>query len=186
MICLLIAAVIFPVHAESLPASSVASDKHPQLQIPEADEYAEGDRLFFKAKTKQECLVAMAKMDRMEDAEAWCKEFNGNLVLQITNQSHNVDPVDFLISIDGKRVIEKEMPYGAAHTMEMFPIQVPLGKHIILVESKNGQAKKRLTITVKDRLYVAISYSYNTKKDFYGPSKRQFKIETSKRRFVMR
>lgn len=183
---LLIASALVPVYAETLPASSVVSDRQSQLQSPTADEYAEGERLFFKATNMQECLAAMAKMDpEGKYAGGWCKMYEGNLVFQITNQSPNVDPVDFLISVDGKRLIEKEMEYNAGHHDEMIGVEVTPGKHVILVESKKGRAKQRLSVTVKDRLYVGIAYYYYTKKDFYGPAKRQFKFSTSKRPFAM-
>lgn len=185
-LCLLIASAVVPVYAETLPASSVVGDSQLQLQSSAESDFDEGVHEFYKAKTKQACLAAVAKMGRMEDVDVWCKEFDGNLVFQITNQSHIVDPVDFLISLDGKRIIEKKMPYGGAHTMETIAAQVPLGKHVILVESTIGLAKKRYAVDVNDRLYVAISYWHSTEKDFYGPVRRQFKIETSKRRFVMR
>lgn len=181
--CLLIIAALAPVYAETLPASSVASDSRVQLQSSAESDFDEGLQEFYKAKTKQECLVAVAKMGQKEDVDVWCEEFNGNLVFQITNQSPNIDPVDFQISIDGKRVIEKEMPYGAAHTMETIAVQVSSGRHVILVESANGQARKSLVITLNDRLYVAISYWYYIKEDLYGPVKRQFKINTSRHRF---
>lgn len=183
--CLLIATVVVPVHAETLPESSAGSGAQLQYKPPVVSDHAGAERNFFQARTKQECLEAVAEYDPAADAGLWCKEYDGNLVFQITNQSPNVDPVDFLISLDGKRIIEKEMPFGAAHTMEIIAVQVPSGKHVILVESKNGLAKKRHIITVKDRLYVNISYWYYTKKEFYGPVKRQFKIKTSSHLFAM-
>lgn len=134
----------------------------------------------------RECLAALAKMDpEGMDTAGWCKMYEGNLVFQITNQSPNVDPVDFLISVDGKLLIEKEMKFADAHLEEMIGVQVAPGKHVILVESKKGLAMQRITVTVKDRLYVGIAYYYYTKKDFYGPTRRQFKFSTSKRPFAM-
>lgn len=178
--------VALPVYGGEL--SHAAIEDHVLRSQPDDSrlpDYADAERLFFQAKTKQECLAALAKYDPTMDPAIWCKEFDGNLVFQITNQSPNVDPVDFLISIDGKRVIEKEMPYGAAHLLETIAVQVPLGKHVILVESKNGQAKKRYAIIVKDRLYISIAYWYYTEKELYGPVKRQFKIETASHPFSM-
>lgn len=185
-VCLLIVSAAVLEYAEALPASSVANDKQSQLQSASADEYAEGERLFFKATNMQECLAGLAKMDpEGKETAGWCRMYEGNLVLQITNQSPNVDPVDFLISIDGKRIAEKEMSFAAAHFEEFVTAQVEPGKHVILVESKKGMAKLRYTVTVKDRLYVWIGYYYYTKKDFYGPARRQFRIETGNRPFGM-
>jgi hypothetical protein len=145
--------------------------------------YAETDttRLFRQIHTKQECIDFYVKNNEVTvvEAEDWCREFDGNLVFQISNQSPNVDPVDFLVSLDGKHIIEKELPFADAHHVEMIAVQVPLGKHVILVESKNGGAKLRHAITVKNRLYVNISYWYYTEKEPYGPVKRQFEIKTS-------
>lgn len=185
-LCLLIVTALVPVHAETLSASSAGSASQPFVQPAGAADYSEGERLFSQAKTKQACLAALAKFDPSIDTTGWCKEFDGNLVFQITNQSPVVDPVDFLISLDGKRIIEKEMAYGAAHHLETIAVQVPLGKHVILVESKNGQAKKQHTITVKDRLYVGISYWHYTEEALYGPVKQHFQIKTSSYSFSIK
>lgn len=183
--CLLIAAAVVCVHAETLPASPAESGTRLQQEPRAAPHHPDAARLFWQARTKQECLDALAEYEPTADAELWCREFDGNLVFQITNQSPNVDPVDFLISLDGKRIIEKEMPFAHAHLQETIAVQVPSGNHVIVVESKNGRAKKRRTITVKDRLYVSISYWYYTEKEFYGPVKRHFKIKTSSHSFSM-
>jgi hypothetical protein len=121
----------------------------------------------------------------LADTAGWCREFDGNLVFQISNQSQEIDPVDFLILLDGKRIIEKEMKFGDPHMMETIPVQVASGRHAILVKSINGRARQRYRITVKDRLYVGITYWYYTKQHMYGPTKRQFRLKTSSHSFMM-
>lgn len=183
--CLLIVAAVACVHAETLPASPVENDLRLQHEPRTAPDHPDVAELFRQVHTKQECLDLFAKYEPTAEVELWCKEFDGNLVFQISNQSPNVDPVDFLVSLDGKRIIEKEMPFAHAHLQETIAVQVPSGKHVILVESKNGRATIRRTITVKDRLYVSISYWYYTEKEYYGPVKRHFTIKTSSHSFSM-
>ncbi len=137
------------------------------------------DHFYRRVHTKQQCIDEWRRHDPTLDTEIWCRDFDGNLVFQITNQSPSSGPLDFLISVDGKRIIDKTMPFDDGHHVEMIPMQVPPGRHVILVESINGQVKHRRSIVLKDRLYVDVSFWYYTRRDAYGPVKRHFEIRTS-------
>ena len=118
-------------------------------------------------------------VDDQEFNGDWGQYFHGNLIIQLTNQSYHYKSVDFSVYLDGKLVLQKDLPYMSGRYIETLPFQVAPGKHKVVIESKNGKAKKSRTFTVKKTLFVIGSYWYYTDKDLYGPLKRHIEIKTS-------
>ncbi|OGT03981.1 MAG: hypothetical protein A2143_02500 [Gallionellales bacterium RBG_16_57_15] len=118
-------------------------------------------------------------VDDQEFNGDWGQYFHGNLIIQLTNQSYHVDPVDFSVYLDGKLVLEKDLPYLSGRYIETLALQVPPGKHRVMIETKKGTAKISRTVTVKEPIFVVAFYWYYTDKDLYGPVKRHIEIKTS-------
>lgn len=109
----------------------------------------------------------------------WKQIYKGNLILQLSNESPNVDPVDMAVYLDGKLVLQKPIPYLSGRHIEELTLNVKPGKHKVSIKSKNGEAEISRTIFVKDQIFVAALYRHFNGSDLYPPAKRHIEFRIS-------
>lgn len=84
---------------------------------------------------------------------------DGDLVLYVSNQSFEVDPVDLEVTIDGATAVDQEFLVGSQHTWVPFGFDLPDGSHRVFVASTKGDAKGEIEIaTVGAKQYLVVEY----------------------------
>lgn len=82
-----------------------------------------------------------------------------NLVLHISNQSKDIDPVDISIKIDDNEVINKQLYYTSNRSnWKEFRINISTGTHTIRAESKIGKTVFEKEITVAGKHWGVLTY----------------------------
>jgi hypothetical protein len=72
----------------------------------------------------------------------------GTLELYVSNQSFNIDPVDIVVSLDGKEIIAQDFDVEGQHNWVRFNIDVPTGSHKLAVTANGGSAQRDLPIEI--------------------------------------
>lgn len=84
---------------------------------------------------------------------------DGDLVLYVSNQSFEVDPVDLEVTIDGATALDQEFLVGSQHTWVPFGFDLPDGPHRVLVASTKGDAKAEIEVaTAGAKQYLVVEY----------------------------
>jgi len=102
---------------------------------------------------------------------------DGNFLLYVSNQSFAITPVDIIVKIDGKIIVNEMFEVGSQHRWKLFRIKLPKGKHEITASSKKGSATLHKLFTVKGKQWAVVDYWYYPP-THYDPCPRQlsFKI----------
>ncbi|GIU88707.1 MAG: hypothetical protein KatS3mg009_3222 [Acidimicrobiia bacterium] len=72
---------------------------------------------------------------------------DGDLVLYVSNQSFEVDPVDLEVAIDGVTVVAQDFAVGSQHTWVPFGFALDDGAHLVTVVSARGAAEASFDVT---------------------------------------
>ncbi len=76
----------------------------------------------------------------------------------VSNQSLAVDPSAFEVSIDARRIFQRELSTGSQHTWERATISVPPGKHTLTVTEAKTQTRRSQEVNVSGELWVVIRF----------------------------
>jgi len=72
--------------------------------------------------------------------------------VRISNQSIQVSPVDITVTIDGNPVVSKNFAVGNQHRFESFWVDLPEGRHRVIVKSAKGKARREETVTITRKM----------------------------------
>jgi len=87
------------------------------------------------------------------------RSLKSNLFIQLTNQSSEIDPVNFTIYIDDKFVLSTDVPnLRQGHHQEVYGMDVPEGSKTIRIESKNGNVDAEMTFDLKGRKFILATF----------------------------
>lgn len=64
-------------------------------------------------------------------------DYKSSLVLYVSNQCFEIDPVDIIVNINNKQFIGEDFFVQNQHGWKKFIVKLPKGKHEILIQSKN-------------------------------------------------
>lgn len=110
------------------------------------------------------------------------KSLRSNLFIQLTNQSSEVSPISFTVTIDDEFIFSAEIPnLRGGHHQEIFGLSIPEGKSKIRIVAGDGQAQSDREIEVKGRKFVMASFWSAPKK----PDTHSLHIEESHRVFSL-
>jgi len=107
------------------------------------------------------------------------------LHVYVTNQSPNDDPVHVEVSVDGRVVFDKKMPFAGAHYVDSVSTNLTAGMHTLSVRSKTTKASQTIEFNAESTNWYAISYWYYTTNDMYGPVPRKFEFRKEKGPFMI-
>jgi hypothetical protein len=96
------------------------------------------------------------------------------VVLYVTSQSSNVEPVNISVKIDEKVITNQAYYCGSGHNFTTFDLNLTEGEHRIVVGSSNGDASLDRTIVIDRKKWLVVSYS----------GKDNFRLEISNERVV--
>ena len=100
-----------------------------------------------------------------------------NLVLHVSNQCFEIDPVDIRVNINKKQLIDEEFYVQNQHGWKKFVVKLPRGKHEILIQSKNTDSILFEEIEIRgDNLWALI--------DFVCPSEQN--TDSLQKRFIFK
>ncbi len=95
---------------------------------------------------------------------------NGNFVLNVSNQSPELSPVDITIQIDGTQEVSDEFHVRNQHNWIEYTFQLSPGKHNIRAVSRKGDASLEQVVDLTKKLWAVIDFTYrpgmNEKKEF--------------------
>lgn len=84
-----------------------------------------------------------------------------DLLLWVSNQSFEDDPVEVTIAIDGVEVISEPFEVEGQHNWLLFPITAPPGKHVLTAGSDTGAAlEQRFTLPEQGLRHAVVEYWY--------------------------
>jgi hypothetical protein len=78
--------------------------------------------------------------------------------LLVSNQSLAVDPSAVEVSIDDRRIFQRELSTGTQHTWERETISARSGKHILTVSESKTQTRHSQEVNVDRELWVVIAF----------------------------
>lgn len=88
-------------------------------------------------------------------------EDEADLLLWVSNQSFEDDPVFVTVSIDGTEVVAQPFDVEGQHNWILFPLKVPAGQHVLTAASNTGvETDQRFTIPETGRRYAVLDYWY--------------------------
>lgn len=83
-----------------------------------------------------------------------------NFTLTVSNQSSDIDPVDILVKIDGKTVIDDEFLVKQQHNYYNFEFVLEPGIHTIYAESIKGKYQLNEEFTIETELWASLDFQY--------------------------
>jgi len=83
------------------------------------------------------------------------------LKLTISNQSFDIDPVDILVKIDGKTVIDDEFLVKQQHNYQDFEFSLKPGTHTLYAESTQGKYQLKEEFTIENELWASLDFQYS-------------------------
>ena len=89
----------------------------------------------------------------------------GNFTLIVSNQSYDIDPVDIIVEIDGKVVIDKDFDVGNQHNYEYFEFQLSEGRHTIQARSEFGDVEMQEEFEVDEEKWAVLNFWYYEDED---------------------
>lgn len=104
---------------------------------------------------------------------------DGNVVLYVSNQSFEIDPVDIEVRVDGRLVVSKDFNVGSQHNWESFRLSLPAGRHVLTARSKRGEAEIRQPFDVDGNRWLVLDYWFYSKKYGNPPESRHFQFTES-------
>ena len=87
-------------------------------------------------------------------------ELQSNFTLTVSNQSSDIDPVDILVKIDGKTVVDNEFLVKQQHNYQYFYFILEPGVHILYAESIKGKYQLQEEFTIKKELWASLDFQY--------------------------
>lgn len=83
-----------------------------------------------------------------------------NFTLTVSNQSFDIDPVDILVKIDGKTVIDDEFLVKQQHNYHHFEFALEPGLHTLYAESTKGKYQLNEEFIIENKLWASIDFVY--------------------------
>ena len=104
---------------------------------------------------------------------------NGNVVLFVSNQSHELDPVDIMIKVDGQQIIAKDFDTGSGDYPKPIILRLSSGRHVLTARSIKGTASLKRAFSVAGKRWILVAYWYATAAMDNPPMPRQliFRIQ---------
>ena len=87
---------------------------------------------------------------------------HGNVVLYVSSQSHELDPVDIMIEVDGEQVIDEDFEAGSGHNQKQFILRLSSGRHALTARSIKGAASLKRSFSVTGKRWISVDYWYST------------------------
>ena len=104
-------------------------------------------------------------------------DVESSLVLHVSNQCFEIDPVDIRVNINKKQLIDEEFFVQNQHSWKKFVVKLPRGKHEILIQSKNTDSILFEEIEIRgENLWALI--------DFVCPSEQN--TDSLQKRFIFK
>ena len=100
---------------------------------------------------------------------------NDNFSMYVSNQSFSLDPVDILVEIDGRMVVNQQFRVGTQHNYTEFRLFLNEGPHKIRIWSNEGSEEliKEFTLNGEDTGLITFWYKPEV-------TDKKFKFETFK------
>jgi hypothetical protein len=89
-------------------------------------------------------------------------KYKGNLIVCISNQS-KLDSVNIELYLDGKKIMADFFTNDTFHNYKIYPVRSSLGKHTLLVKSKE-LASKEIALTSLFMKWVVVDFFENDDK----------------------
>ena len=80
------------------------------------------------------------------------------VVLYVSNQTRQTDPVDILVKVDGKRVVKGEFEWGNGHNWRTFNLSLERGTHQIIANSEKGGTSLDVVFEVHSKRWLTLDY----------------------------
>ncbi|RPI25946.1 MAG: hypothetical protein EHM57_00860 [Actinobacteria bacterium] len=80
------------------------------------------------------------------------------VIVYVSNQSFDIDPVDITVTVDGEVVVADDFRVEGQHNWVEFPLQLAGGEHVMEVSSVRGPATYLGTLQVDGPLWVVVDY----------------------------
>ena len=101
---------------------------------------------------------------------------DGNVVLYVSNQSFEIDPVDVVVAIDGEPVIAEEFAVANQHNWKKFVLRLSPGRHTLTARSGRGAATLETSFVVKGAHWAVLDYWYYSEAYGSPPEPRHFEF----------
>lgn len=109
----------------------------------------------------QSSPAATTTPSRSKEAPALRPDPDGNLVLYVSNQSFDLDPVDIAIEVDGVPVVGQSFEVESQHSWKKFVLRVAPGDHTLVAHSVKGDATLTKRFTVEDKHWAVVDFWYS-------------------------
>lgn len=80
------------------------------------------------------------------------------VVLYVSNQNRQTDPVDIRVTVDGKRVVNGKFELGSGHNWSTFKLSLQGGTHHIIANSEKGGASLDVVFEVHRKRWLTLDY----------------------------
>jgi hypothetical protein len=80
------------------------------------------------------------------------------IVLYVSNQTYEIDPVDILVTVDRRIVAQGKFQVGDGHNWRKFAFSVPDGRHQIIASSQRGKAMLDVICNVRANEWLVLNY----------------------------
>jgi hypothetical protein len=104
--------------------------------------------------------IAACSADYTEPRQLLPAPTRSNLVVYVSNQSFDIDPVDIDITLDRKPLIEGDFLVEGQHTWLRFEFDVGSGTHELVAETSAGPASSHRLTTGGATRFVVINFWY--------------------------
>lgn len=78
--------------------------------------------------------------------------------LLVSNQSLALDPSAVEVSLDGRRIFQRELSTGTQHTWERANISAAPGKHTLTISESTTQTRHSQEVNLDRELWVVITF----------------------------
>ena len=96
------------------------------------------------------------------EAPRAASETEGNVILMVSNQCFDINPVDIKITIDDRVVVHEKFDVQggglAQHNWQRFSLTLPPGEHDLLAKSQPGKAHLETSFTVDQKLTITLAF----------------------------
>jgi hypothetical protein len=105
---------------------------------------------------------------------------SGNVILYVSNQSYDLDPVDITVRIDGRVVSSDRYEVDDQHTWVDYPFDLAPGHHELVAESVRGEARIEEAFDLTNQKWLVVSFwYYPTTRGGAGPTPKQLQLSSS-------
>lgn len=86
---------------------------------------------------------------------------DADLVLYVSNQSFEDDPVGVVVEVDGERLVDQDFAVEGQHTWVEFGLDLEAGEHTVVATSDTGaRAEHTLVLPEGERRWAVLAYWY--------------------------